>query len=155
MLLHATTLCIIRYEAPTHHQAHKDGELGADCEAEAAGATQTGVSGLRTSESPACQSLRPEDTGDSGPPSGLTPCTGPWDNLKAPPEAGPETDRNLRPRPESPVHHTGVSGPTVARHEKAFGPAAHVPLSPSRTCLLFLKYPCLSGWPIYSPPPPL
>ena len=68
MLLHATTLCIIRYKASTHHQAPKDGEQGAEHEAGAAGAAQTGVSDLRTPESPVHQSLRPEDPGDSGPP---------------------------------------------------------------------------------------
>ena len=73
MLLHATTLCIIRYEASAHHQAPKDGEQGAGREIEAAGAAQIGVSGLHTPESPVHQSLRPEDIGVSGPTSGLPP----------------------------------------------------------------------------------
>ena len=71
------SLCIITYKAPTHHQAPKDGEQGAEREAEVAGAAQTGVSGLRTPESPVHQSLRPEDLGDSDPLSGLTPAPGP------------------------------------------------------------------------------
>ena len=77
VLLHATTLCIIRYEASTHHQAPKDGEQGAKREARAAGAAQTGVSGLRPPESPVHQSLRPVDTGVSVPTSGLPPEPGP------------------------------------------------------------------------------
>ena len=96
VLLHATTLCIIRYEASTQPHAPKDGEQGAEREAEDAGAAQTGVSGLRTPESLAYQSLWPEDTGVSGPTSGLP------QNRALGQSEGPSRGRS-GDRPESPA----------------------------------------------------
>ena len=66
LLLHATTLCILSYEATSPHQAPKEEGLGE----EAAGALHTGVSGVdRSLRSPTPESpdLPPVQTGDPGP----------------------------------------------------------------------------------------
>src|SRR3954467_8302774 len=62
LLLHATTLCTLSYEATSPHQAPKEEGPGED----AAGALQTGVSGVHqslrpTPESPDLPPVRPED----------------------------------------------------------------------------------------------
>ena len=66
LLLHASTLCILRYEATPPHQATKEAGPGE----EAAGALHTGVSGVdRSLRSPTPESpdLPPVQTGDSSP----------------------------------------------------------------------------------------
>ena len=63
LLLHASTLCILRYEAAPPHQATKEAEPGE----EAAGALHTGVSGVDrslrspTPESPDLPPVRPQE----------------------------------------------------------------------------------------------
>ena len=94
LLLHASTLCILRYEATPPHQATKEAGPGE----EAAGALHTGVSGVdRSLRSPTPESpdLPPVQTETQA-----------RDSLIPPPETGPEIDRSLRPRPESPDRPT-------------------------------------------------
>ena len=72
LLLHASTLCILRYEATPPHQATKAAEPGE----EAAGALHTGVSGVdRSLRSPTPESpdLPPVQAGDPSPGQSDTP----------------------------------------------------------------------------------
>ena len=97
LLLHATTLCILIYEATLPHQAPKEEGPGE----EAAGALHTGVFGLLHRSLRTFLRSRPE--------------TQARDSQKPPPETGPEIDRSLRSRPES----SACSMPGMSR---PFGP---------------------------------
>src|SRR4051812_31666400 len=103
LLLHATTLCILSYEATSPHQAPKGEGPGGD----AAGALHTGVSGLH-------RSLR--TILRSGP---TKPAR---DSLMPPPETGPEIDRSLRPRPKSPDPTPESPACSTPGMSRAFGP---------------------------------
>ena len=132
LLLHATTLCILSYEATSPHQAPKEEGPGED----AAGALHTGISGVPRSLRTILWSVPRNQARDSQIP---------------PPETGPEIDRSLRPRPESPDPTPESPACSTPGMSRPFGPG---PCNPQfRPNFQFHNYPCLCGWPINSPTP--